>query len=631
MGSPAGRSLCLLGRGGSCERASGDVVYWDELVVPVGSVSIPQLVEDQAETLRDEYVSWCVELGEVRFDGQSLKSRLASRLLGGGSFWWTTLIAQHSPMVTPAIKDVFRLRSLELYYRRGVFTGLEYRGSDKRLAFVLKDWMRSLGHPFSWHSPPVLFSSGGVRRWFDCLPYALQSLLYAGHFLVKRYYYARSGPRPSIQRDADLVVFTYFPNIDVEKARAGEFSSSYWGPLPGLFRQLGLRVTWVWFYANSSQLTYQESVALRRQLNSRHFLNHHESFLMLEDFMTLRDVLSAFASYLLLWFRSLKLRPVRQYFRLLDSDINFFSLLKSDWLTSLCGSEAMKHCLYAAAMRATLKRTGPGREGLLYAWENQGWEQILLYLAQNLPMRRTLAFAHTNSCTAPLFMRTVLGKEVMTTAGARPLPDCLVATGEASRDVLVSWGWPAERIHVAEAVRYMELVGKHNMLRRTLPGSNRRLLMVSGYMLSEAIFQVKILQEAADCGALSSYSSITIKPHPFCPVDDLLREMSLPVPVNVAGHRLDVLFQDADVVYAANSTSAAVEAAWFGLPLILTAALDGLNLSPLKGLKGVTFIANAGQLAQSLDTPAQVELWPEYYNLDPELRGWKSLLECKSD
>lgn len=626
MGPPVGSRLCLVGRGGLCERAPDDVAYWDEWIVPRGALSIPQLVEDQSETLRDEYVAWCSGLGDVYLGGRSLIARLATKLLDGGSFWWTTLIAQHSPMASPVINDVFRLRALEHHYRRGAYVGLDYLGSDKRLAGVLRTWMNALGHPFSWSPPATATSRSRNVRWFDCLPYPLQALLYAGYFLVHRYRHAQSGQRPRVDRDADLVVFSYFPNIDMEKARSGEFRSNYWGPLPGLLRQLGLKVTWIWFYANASQLSYPESVALRRQLNSRNPETRNESFILLEDFMSLRGVFSALVAYGELWFKSLTLGMARRHFRLPGSKIDFFPLMQADWWSSLRGTEAMKHCLYAAAMKDTLTITGAGKKGLLYAWENQGWEQLLLYVAKRLLGAHTLAFVHTNSCTAPLFMRTCLGKSPVETAGSRPVPDCLVVTGDVSRRTLVSWRWPAERISIAEALRYMGLAGKHNMLLRKLPASGRRLLVVTGYMRSETDFQVMLLRDAAASGALSSYSSITIKPHPFCPVDSLLREMSFPIPVNVSSNKLEELFPGADIVYAANSTSAAVEAAWFGLPLVLTAAVDGLNLSPLKGVAGIRFVASADQLAEALKKPVQISLGSGYYNLDPELGSWRSLL-----
>ena len=621
----AAHTLTLIDRGGKADGCAGDIAWWDDLVAPKGSVSVPQLAEARAEALRDEYVDWCASLARLKLGDISLAERLSSRLLGGGSFWWSTLIAQRSPMASPAINDVLRLRALERHYMQGGYAGLSYCGTDARLAAILGKWARSLGHGFRWRKPAEKARRHAGTRWFDRLPQPVRALLYFGHFMVGRYRHARSGSRPPSGTGSDLVIVTYFPNIDLARAREGEFVSNYWGPLPALIRRLGLAVTWVWFYANSTQMSYAESAALRFRLNG--MAGEGERFLMLEDHLSPSGIAAALSAYLGLWFESFLLGDCRRHFRLADSRIDFFPLLSNDWYSSLRGTEAMKHCLYAAAFSGILAATGPGRRGLLYLWENQGWEQLLLYASRACPGAQTLAVVHSNSCTAPMYMRTCLRSEPVGDGAARPLPDRIAAFGEVPRRILGEWGWPADRLTTVEALRYMGLGGKQGAYARQLPETGRRLLVVTGYMHSETDFQIRLLARAIEFGALATYGRVTVKPHPYLPVDDILREVGFPGQVEITAKPLGALFEDADVVYAANSTSAGIEAAWVGLPLILTAAVDGLNLSPLMGLPGVEFVVDPQALGSALKIPRRVELGPEHYNLDAGLPRWTALIE----
>ena len=85
-----------------------------------------------------------------------------------------------------------------------------------------------------------------------------------------------------------------------------------------------------------------------------------------------------------------------------------------------------------------------------------------------------------------------------------------------------------------------------------------------------------------------------------------------------------------DIAYCSNTTSAAVDAFVFGLPVVVMLDERELNFSPLRGHSGVRFVSTPGELAEALQTEGLITATNfdryEFFYLDPELPRWKRLL-----
>jgi surface carbohydrate biosynthesis protein (TIGR04326 family) len=80
------------------------------------------------------------------------------------------------------------------------------------------------------------------------------------------------------------------------------------------------------------------------------------------------------------------------------------------------------------------------------------------------------------------------------------------------------------------------------------------------------------------------------------------------------------------VVWASNSTTVALEAAFRKLPVLVQAAEDDVDLCPLQGLPGVVNVRTVSDVAAALAAPKAPGLPPDYLALDPELPRWKERL-----
>ena len=75
----------------SPNKSNAHVAYWQSYSVLSldNEISVPQLVEEQAEFLKSRYLTIIYELGETKFNGKSLVDNL--EVDPGFSYWWMSL------------------------------------------------------------------------------------------------------------------------------------------------------------------------------------------------------------------------------------------------------------------------------------------------------------------------------------------------------------------------------------------------------------------------------------------------------------------------------------------------------------------------------------------------------------
>ena len=156
--------------------------------------------------------------------------------------------------------------------------------------------------------------------------------------------------------------------------------------------------------------------------------------------------------------------------------------------------------------------------------------------------------------------------------------------------------------------------------------TGRKLLMVTGILPEEARFQIQLLEQADEQGGLEKYDQVWIKPHPVMTLDPILKDLKPNFKFNIVTRPIIELMEKTDVVYCANSTGASLEVAWLGVPLIILAAMDSMNLNPLYDFPGQSFVKDCAGLLLALENPRSIEMPKDYFFLDEELKSWEKIL-----
>jgi len=120
---------------------------------------------------------------------------------------------------------------------------------------------------------------------------------------------------------------------------------------------------------------------------------------------------------------------------------------------------------------------------------------------------------------------------------------------------------------------------------------------------------------------------LIVKPHPMCPIDS----SDYPdLQMDIFMKPLDELLDLCDIAYTSSTTSAAIDAYCFGIPVISELDPASLNMSPLRGYHGVVFVSTPDELAQALSSSLHrnehIGKRPDYFYLDKSLSRWRGLL-----
>jgi surface carbohydrate biosynthesis protein (TIGR04326 family) len=606
------RTLWVVGgiEGLQPDRQPNDVVvYWDKFSAEPGTVSLATRLDDRFEALQARFVDWRDTMAAADLKGRTLSSHLDLGVPGGGSLWWSTTVAATPPETLDRVASVLKLLLLEEIAAAATFSAVRYDGDDARLARVLENWCNSQRHSFTWNGRPA------PRGAF----HLVRATRYLLSFLKKR---AQMPAKSHATRSSDVAIVTYFPNVVDEAVREGKFESRYWGPLHKLIDGLGLKVRWIWFHSDAGTMTIADAVAFRDSLNEPRAPHTYE---FLEEHWQARHLFASLRLFCRLAWLGFCARRLESRFRCAGSSISFFPLLEDEWRSSFHGAHAMFMAIYAVAFRNAFVADHPKR--LLYVWENQSWEFLLLDAWKRSQTGPAIAVAHTANCSSPMLLRNRIGRnqqESVTRLG----PDCLVAIGAPAAKALRDFGWPPAAVTEAEALRYDHLNGAYRSARRAVPDTGRQLLVLTGISRTEAEWQVRLLAEAAAHGGLRRYGRIVFKAHPFCPVNAIVAAAELTLPHSVVTTGLGELLVKSDVVLSGSGTSASTEVSWYGVPQVLIGAQEGLNLSPLRAIPNVRFVVTAPDLAEQLDSPMPTLLDQAYFRLDPELPRWRSILQA---
>ncbi len=597
------------------------VVHWDEFDVPTGQHSLPREVNSLASEFKSEYLEWLSELPKRKIRGIPLAEHL--KIEDSLSFWWFTLISEKSPLKSPGIYDVFRLRAFEQFCEKASpRSPIIYFGARGDVHRTLSRWCKSVGRKYEWRLPlrhKVFSFSGVFPLRVLAFPFFVQAMAYLLRFIFR---FAPLFLRPTIPskfKESTLVV-TYFPNVDKKALDEGVFRSNYWGALHDVFDEMRSPIQWVWLLSGRGEMTARQVLAHRDRCNKKGAAQG-QGFFVVQEFLTLKRLLWVIRRYVGQYLRGLGLSAVREEFRLTGSQLNFYPILAYDWKASIFGHVSLSGYLWIALFAEMAERLNFPRKAL-YVWENQPWEMALLHALREQGCEKIIGCQH--SILPPLLLRSFDSSNVYKEKSwPLPQPDMVVTTGEFSHRLLAEQGFPDAKLKIGEALRYQYLSRWQN--RRGKRANSKILLVTTGFLEEESGRQLGILQRAMGVIGFDEWK-IWVKAHPFAPSQKRLGKM----PDGLSLEQIDIPVSEAlsqvDAAFIANASTIAVESLYAGVPTAVHVSPDEMNLSPLYGYQGVAVVSTVEDLVSFLRGPQIDESEMTWFQLNPALSRWRDLL-----
>ncbi len=584
-------------------------------------ISMPKLVEEQADVLRARYLAWIYELGDTRVNGKRLVDHLELR--PGFSYWWLTSLAQKFNISgTSQIDNAIKALALELLVSERKILSIVLVSSNHQLASTVKSFCRKLELQFQWKFvEPNEKPKSMVRLMYDALPGPARSLISLFLYMFKSFplIFHKQAETPF---SGEITFIDVLVHLDKKTFTTGNFISNYWTALVDKLSRSNVKTNWLHNYSQQDEIP---SLVKAQELTERFSscssgMQAHE---LIEGNLTSSVFLRALGDYLRICRASFRFSKVRRYFVPAASKLDFWPLFKSEWIASLRGQEAMINCLRISLYEKTFSGLSYQRLGV-YIQENQPWEMVLLHTWKAAGHGKIIGTPHTTVRYWDL--RYFYDPRTYKTSGDNilPTPDLVAVNGTAAKNAYLHGGYPEAKLVEVEALRFLHLVKNYREDAVLKSRGNKLNVLVCGDFL--ATTNQKILSWLSFAAKyLPPETSYVLKPHPAYPVDlNDYRDF----PLAKTNAPLSELLAECDVVFTSNITSAAVDAYCAGVPVVQMLDGSAFNLSPLRGERGVVYVADPMALAEALLNARQCNRMAaeQYFYLDEELPRWRQLL-----
>lgn len=658
---------------------------WDDWETQPDAISIPRRLQADLLAIRAEHMVWAYDMGRLPIEKAGSQTQELQEWLCCGeelSMWWCSLIYERHPKMTPNLYIIYKLRCLERLLDAENCSSVRLAGGDPDLRATLAEFCAATGREFSRvadasESAPEKDQPSLARRLYDFCPAPLRALARFAHWwwTVLRPLAAsgpapaRSAPEPGSRLAATIA--TYFPNVDMQAAGRGRFRSRYWEGLHDAlnacarreYPQGGHFVRWLFIRFPSPQLTFAQCLKLRNLF--RKTGKDGLSFHYLEEFLRAKDLQAALARWLRLAFASRRIEnAAAKASHFAGSGLNFWRYIRADWAESFRGWRCLERCLQLRAFAAYAGWCGPQR-WTLFPLENCPWERMLTTamrasgaarLGATAPDAPSLAdvsgpvVGAQHSSIRPADFRYFDDPRTFSTQDCALFqPELIEGNGRSACRQWLDAGMPGERLGMVEALRYLYLA-EHGKPSRALGGeaasdqvkpdpvettpgepvdarSGKSLLLLTSFFRDETEAHLRLFARCWHKKLLTGWN-ITVKPHPYLPVQALLHELLGPdaVKARISDAPLALALAPGVTVWTANSTTAALEAALKGLPLMVMLAEDDFDLCPLQDVPGLARTATPEDVERFLAAPVAPTLPQEYLDLDAGLPRWRKLL-----
>lgn len=616
---------------------NSDLVVWDSLVLPLGDEgqtylwnghgkdschhSLLVYVDANRERLRSKYLTWVHDLGESRIDGKRVIDHLA--LDDGLSYWWMTLFVEKSPWKSPSIIDAIRLFALEEIIAQQKPDKLKLVSANRNLHETLKSLCENLDIIYEWKRLPNpssrKLSIGSINR---ALPNPVRALINLVLHLRACYPFKSANKEGWFSGDQSVFFCSYFDNVNAKDADRGFFHSYYWNDLHTLLSKLGSQVNWLQIFIPTETVSATRAMNWVKGFNCKRKEQGFHSFL--GAYISSRIVLRILKHWFLLMFISWRLGEVKHFFRPQNSQFSLWPLMRNDWQASIFGSQAIDSLLWVELFDKAMIDMPRQNKGF-YLCENQPWERGLIHAWRKHGHGQLIAVPHATIRFWDI--RYFFDQRTIQSSSLYPIPqaDLTALNGKVAIDAYQSVGFPIKAILECEALRYGHLNQIKFGFRKHIRGESIEVLILGDHSPVSTIKMLQLLVMAVP--HISDLVTFTVKPHP----NNWVKSSDYPsLNLKVIMEPLEEIFGDFDVVYAANSTSSALDAYLTGLPTVVMLDEVRLNFSPLRGQAGVRFVGTAKNLAEALQlvnpNPIDIPNINDFFFLDSELPKWHQLL-----
>ena len=587
-------------------------------------ISIPQLVEDNAESLRARYLAWIYELGETKVKEKRIVDHLEIR--PGFSYWWMTLLAQKCTYAaSPNIYHAIRLLACEHVCKATEIEKITVVTSQPLLAAELQEWCDAHNRSFE----QTINGSDEIPKkkfgWLlKCLPPFIVGVVGCIGYYVQRIHFGNCKASGQKAIPGALMFFDILTHFNLNDAKNGQFVSGYWTTLPKLISECEWSVNWVHSYYRhkaTPQIKDARSICINLNKKDREQSQH----VIIDDYFSLKALANSLLDIVRLKLKSLSLRRFPNC-HVKGSQFSFRHILGSDWHNSLAGFSPAK-CLCRLNAFETYLRSIPKQRMGVYIQENQPWELVLMYAWRTAGHGPIIGTPHTTIRFWDIRYFYDPRTFQIATKNALAIPDKVALNGPVARAAYDTGLGPVDRMIEVEALRFIHIeqsVTADKAVSPIFPATNGKIVLLVATDLLDANTQIQLEWVTAAKKQIQNSLEIIVRPHPASDFSAKKYELWHD---SVERNDLNTLLKRVNIIFCSNASSIAVDGYLAGKPALTMLEGNKFNFSPLRGLSNFTAITSVNELQKSIIYHSKISNnhTGQFFNHNKNLVSWKRL------
>jgi surface carbohydrate biosynthesis protein (TIGR04326 family) len=583
--------------------------------------SIPRLVEDNDDELRSKYLAFIFDLGEAKVADKKIVDHLVIR--HDFSYWWMTLLVEKcNYSKSPQIDNIIKLMAFEKWFDNNNFTTIKIISANQELVESIRILTAYLGLLFEEETRLAEKCSGSfIRSVYDNLPDVLKSLISTSHYIFSRWNLSGVGVDRWKNSSATTLFVSYFFNLDSEESQKGKYKTGYWSKLPNVLENNSIESNWLHLYVKNDIVpTIPSAIKMVEDFNE--LSEGKQNHVFLDSFLSVSVVIQTMVSWLVVLSKYRKIKNVVK-----KESKHYWPLIEKDIRISMLGVTALHNLLFYYLFRSAMKMLPAQRRGM-YLQENQGWEFGFVSTWREFKHEQLIGVPHSTVRYWDLRYFFDSRLYINNSGLALPLPDKVAVNGVEAKKQYIEGGYAEDKLVELEALRYLQLVEKDSSKKDFLyldVEHINNVLVLGDYLQKYTKRQMNLLQDSYKM--INVKVHFLVKPHPMCPI---FSHDYPEINMTVTDQSIYELLDQCAVVYTSAVTSAAVDAYCAGKKVYTVLDAVTLNLSPLRGHKGVSFVTVPNELADMINAIGQIEVDNnqgfDYFYLDADLPRWRELL-----
>jgi len=487
------------------------------------------------------------------------------------SLWWLSLVEEKSTVKTNSYHNLAKLITIvdfqHDYAIDEIYADIE--NEDLKKAVFKNKGQRKINikSGFKNNTPVILMS------------HFIKALGYAVFFIIRKcilYIISRDGSakRWAMLKKSKFLFVTYFPFADRKLLDKNIFKNNYLGPLQtSIERQYKNELSWIGMLQDNSGLNIS-TMRLARQVNGWGY-----SLFLPEELYIARNFIFDYGK-----------------------TVNIWDLFQDEWVYSFFGTYLMGNLLYYHIFCNAVSEIKK-EAVVIYPSELVAWENALNIACKKNKEVKTVGIQHSS---VPLLILKYFHSADDLKEGnmvdSFPAPRYLATTGEIPMKILVSGGWPKERVFNIGAIRYHRLL---KLLEKETDWNKRdkRVVVALSIVKEEAREILSILKETFRDKDICTF---VIKPHPACPVNDIFKAMGIESADNKFKLEIndipleDLLLSSRAVLVA--SSAASLNGIACQCPVIIPRLSCMADMNPLSGINEelASYVTNSHELMETV-------------------------------